>query len=105
MGYNADGELGDGTYSNANRPEQIVASASLTLTRITLAGTNLVLTGINGVSGATNYVLMTTNVALPKTQWLPLATNVLISSGSFTITVTNAVDRTARQRFYTLKLQ
>jgi alpha-tubulin suppressor-like RCC1 family protein len=26
MGYNADGELGDGTYNNTNRPEQIVAS-------------------------------------------------------------------------------
>jgi alpha-tubulin suppressor-like RCC1 family protein len=26
MGWNAHGELGDGTYNNTNRPEQIVAS-------------------------------------------------------------------------------
>ena len=26
MGYNASGQLGDGTYNNTNRPEQIVAS-------------------------------------------------------------------------------
>ena len=26
MGYNRDGQLGDGTYNNTNQPEQIVAS-------------------------------------------------------------------------------
>ena len=27
MGWNANGQLGDGTYNNANRPEQIVSRA------------------------------------------------------------------------------
>jgi len=99
--------LGDRTNNNANRPEQIVPLVlmSPTIASFNLAGTNLVLNCINGVSGSTNTVLMTTNVALPRSQWTPLATNILSANGIFTLTVTNAVDPTAPQRFYTLQLQ
>src|SRR6266568_2805978 len=108
MGRNTDGELGDCTYSNTNRPERIVPLVIVppTIASISLAGTNLVLNGINGTScTTTNYVLMTTNVALPRSQWTPLATNILSASGNFTLTVTNAVDPAAQRRFYTLRLQ
>jgi alpha-tubulin suppressor-like RCC1 family protein len=31
MGYNGDGELGDGTFNNTNRPEQIVAKGVIVI--------------------------------------------------------------------------
>jgi hypothetical protein len=71
----------------------------------TLAGANLVLNGVNGLSGATYCVLMSTNLTLPLSQWTPVATNVLSASGNFTITATNAVTRTVPQRFYILQTQ
>jgi hypothetical protein len=84
--------------ANAN-----VVPASLNISGIELSGTNLVLNGINGISGETNYVLMSTNLALPLSQWIPIATNILSTSGNFTITVTNAVAPSNRQQFYILK--
>src|SRR5580692_8836024 len=70
-----------------------------------LSGTNLVLNGSNGLSGGTYSVLMSTNLNLPASQWTPVATNVLSTSGDFTLTVTNAFVRSAPKRFYTLELQ
>jgi PKD repeat protein len=72
---------------------------------ISLSGTNLVLHGINGVSGTTNYLLMGTNLTQPLSQWTPVTTNVLGASGNFTFTATNAVDSKAPGRFYILQLQ
>jgi hypothetical protein len=79
------------------------APAPPSITGISLAGTNLVLNGSNGVSGTTNYLLMTTNLAMPKNQWTRIGTNVLVANGNFTLTATNAVDLDAPQRFYILQ--
>lgn len=76
-----------------------------TLIAITLSGPKLVLSGSNGLSGATYYVMMSPNAALPLNQWTPVGTNVLGASGPFTITVSNAVDPGVAQRFYLLKQQ
>lgn len=76
-----------------------------TIVGISLSGTNLVLNGSNGLSGRTYQVLASTNVALPVSQWLPVATNVLNGSGNFTITATNVVNPSFPQRFYILRLQ
>jgi len=105
MGYNYYGQLGDSTNNDTNRPEQIVAYVGLpvSIVDIGVAGTNLILTGINGHSGATCAVLMSSNVSLPRTQWTPLVTNVLTANGNFTLTLTNAVDRSAARRFFTLR--
>jgi PKD repeat protein len=70
-----------------------------------LSGTSLVLNGVNGHSGSTYYVLMSTNLALPLSQWTPVATNVLSASGNFTITATNTVNRNVPHRFYILETQ
>jgi subtilase family serine protease len=72
---------------------------------ISLSGTNLVINGCNGFSGTTYYVLMSTNVALPLNQWTPVATNVLNTSGNFSITATNAVNLNVPQCFYILQMQ
>ena len=47
---------------------------------------------------------MSTNLTLPPSQWMQVATNVLDTSGDFTITATNAVDPNAPQSFYRLEL-
>jgi hypothetical protein len=79
-------------------PQPDIASCSL-------SGTNLVLNGINGQSGATYYVLMSPNLTLPLSQWTPVATNVLSASGNFTITATNTVTHSVPQRFFILETQ
>jgi uncharacterized repeat protein (TIGR03803 family) len=70
-----------------------------------LAGTNLVINGINGQSGKTNVTLTSPNLTLPLNQWTPVATNILNVNGNFTFTATNAVDPKAPQRFYILQTQ
>jgi hypothetical protein len=72
---------------------------------LSLSGANLVLNGTNGQSGGTYTVLMSTNVALPLSQWKPVATNVLSAGGDFTITATNAVSPAVPQRFFILQTQ
>jgi PKD repeat protein len=72
---------------------------------ISVSGTNLQLGAINGLSGTTNYLLMGTNLTQPIDQWTRISTNVLNTSGSFTITATNAVNLNAGKRFYILEMQ
>jgi uncharacterized repeat protein (TIGR03803 family) len=69
-----------------------------------LSGSNLVLNGTNGQSGATYYVLSSTNLLLPLSQWTRVATNVLSAGGNFTTTVTNTVTSGVGQQFYILQL-
>ena len=73
------------------------------ITSVTLAGSNLVMNGQNGMAGLTYTTMMSTNVALPLIQWTPVASNVLAVSGNFTIVATNAVSPSAAQQFYLLK--
>jgi len=72
---------------------------------VSLSGTDLILAGSNGVSGETCYVLMSPSMQAPLIQWRPVATNLLSTSGNFSITVTNTVDAQTPQRFYLLKAQ
>jgi PKD repeat protein len=82
-----------------------VLPAQLGIASLSLSGANLVLDAINGQSGGTYIVLMSTNLALPSSQWTPVATNVLSASGNFTVTVTNAVNRNVPRMFYILQTQ
>lgn len=120
MGDNSFGELGDGTLDipGATRPypEQIVPLVipQPAITNISvMLNTNLVLSGTNGELGRLFYTLMSTNLALPLSQWTPVATNYittfasnyLISQLPFTITATNAVNPNLPQEFYILQGQ
>ena len=70
-----------------------------------MGGTNVVITGSNGVAGHAYTVLTSTNLGLIFSQWTPVATMVLSNSGNFTITATNVVDLTANQRFFIFRMQ
>jgi hypothetical protein len=82
----------------------IVPAASANITGISLSGSNLVINGTNGIFGLTYYVLMTTNLALPGSQWTPVATNVWSANGNFSLTVTNAVSPSVPKQFYLLQV-
>jgi hypothetical protein len=53
---------------------------------ITLVGTNLVVAGVGGSSGGGYWVLASTNLALPASQWQPVATNYFDDGGNFIFT-------------------
>ena len=72
---------------------------------IGLSGTNLVVNGANGLSGATYHVLMSTNLQQPMIQWAPISTNTLSVNGNFTITATNAVNSKVPNEFFILQKQ
>jgi hypothetical protein len=71
-----------------------------------VSGTNVMISATNGQSSGTYYLLGSTNVATPLSQWLPLATNVIVTNGSsvngFTFIGTNAVSVGNPQQFYML---
>ncbi|HEY4416498.1 MAG TPA: autotransporter-associated beta strand repeat-containing protein [Verrucomicrobiae bacterium] len=71
------------------------------ITGITLSGTSLVINGTNGVAGEAYTVLTSTNVAMPLSQWTVLTTNTF-TAGSFSLT--NTVNSSAPQSFYTLRV-
>jgi hypothetical protein len=58
---------------------------------------------VAGLGGATYHLLTSTNLALPNSQWTPVATYSPDANGAFTIVVTNAFDPLIAGRFYILK--
>jgi hypothetical protein len=91
-------QLTNGILDVANLP---VPVSYLAINNFSLSGTNLLIGGTNHGSG-TCFVLASTNLALPLNNWTAIATNVLSGSGSFTLTVTNAVISNIPQEFYIL---
>ncbi len=75
----------------------------MTIVSVTLSKTNLVISGTGGQTGETNVTLMSPSLTLPLNQWMPVATNILSTTGDFTFTATNAVDPKAPYRFYMLR--
>lgn len=67
------------------------------------SGRNLHLICHDGVGGGTYYVLMATNIDIPMEKWMPVATNILSSSGDFTIIVSNTIAPNISPRFYVLQ--
>jgi hypothetical protein len=82
------------TLTSTPPPPEIVA--------VTPAGVNgLIFSGSNGIPGWTYRVLASTNLALPASQWLPIATNTFDANGNFNFTRSVAPD--APQQFYLLE--
>jgi hypothetical protein len=74
------------------------------ITSITLAGTNLVVHGMNGLASGAYTVLTATNITLPRAQWTPVATNSLNANGAFAFTAVNAVNPRNPRQYYLLEL-
>jgi serine/threonine protein kinase len=88
MGDNYSGELGDGTYSSTNRPEQIVAGVPPGYNRISvqlLSGGDVRLSYV-GTAG-TNYALDCAFKLAPA-NWVPLVTNPADAGGVLVFTNT-----------------
>ena len=63
---------------------------------------SVLLSVTNGVPGATNYLLATTNLAVPRTNWSRLATNVFDGGGN--LVLTNTINSAIPQCFYLISL-
>jgi hypothetical protein len=70
-----------------------------------LDGTDLLVTGTNGLATGIYDLLASTNLALPLDQWPAVATCFMTNNGDFAFTATNAVNPQSTQQFYTLQLQ
>ena len=69
---------------------------------VTLAGTNLLLSGGNGAARWNFYLLASTNLSLPLLNWSAVATSSFDASGNFALT--NGVSPNQPRQFYLLKL-
>jgi hypothetical protein len=69
---------------------------------VQLMGTNMIITGTNGMTGANYLVLTATNLQQPTANWSVLATNQFGIGGS--VAFTNALDPNASQLYYRLRL-
>jgi len=78
-----------------------VVSALPRISGITQSGTNVAISGANGTPGGISYLVSSTNVTLPRSTWIPLATNLFDISGN--VSFTNAVDPNVPQRFFLLQ--
>jgi|ERR1017187_188556 hypothetical protein len=54
-----------------------------TIVHTAVSNTNLLIAAENGIAGRRYALLTSTNVALPASQWTPIATNVPTADGSF----------------------
>jgi hypothetical protein len=62
----------------------------------------VIIGGTNGVPGSISYLLATTNLALPLSDWMRLATNLVGPTGGFSITTAM---NPAPEQFYRLQLE
>ena len=67
------------------------------ITNFSLAGTNLIFTLANSITGGVFTVLTSANLSLPRTNWTALATNV---ANSATFRFTNGLNPAAPAQFY-----
>jgi hypothetical protein len=86
MGENANGELGDGTFNNTNRPEQIVVNPFYNRISGQLLGTGDVRLSFVGIAG-TNYAL-DCSFSLSPANWVSQVTNPAGAGGVLVFTNT-----------------
>ncbi len=92
----------DTTQLSSGRLNVVAAPAQPVVSGFLVSGSELILSGSNGVGGAGYYVLGSTNATIPLADWAVLATNTFDANGVFRFT--NAIIPGATQRFYCIQL-
>ena len=69
---------------------------------VQISGGNLIITGSNGLPGASYCVLASTNLMLPTASWMMISTNQFGAGGSWSCT--NQISPNSPQIFYRLRL-
>lgn len=91
-GFGVDPSNGDVLYAairsgNNSIIQRIISTNTMPVfTTTTLSGTNLIVSGINGLPGGKYYLLTSPNLTAPTTNWLRAATNPFDGSGNFNFT-------------------
>jgi autotransporter-associated beta strand protein len=80
----------------------VVTLPSPSISGIQVSGVSLVLSGSGGPANGPFYVMTATN--LPAAAWAPIATNQFDAGGTFSLTITNAVNPSQPQSFYRIQL-
>jgi hypothetical protein len=75
------------------------------ITSTIVSGSQLTLSGTNGMAVGNYVILASANITTPRSQWIPLSTNFLDNTGPFTFVVPNAVTAANPVRFFTLQVQ
>jgi len=75
------------------------------ITGITLSGSQVTISGTNGIAVNNYVVLASTNIATPLGQWVAVSTNFLNNTGPFTFVVPNAAGPSRPRRFFALRVQ
>jgi hypothetical protein len=88
------------SVSGGNVNLVVTAPTPPAINRFAISGGNFVFSGTNGPANSNYVVLTATNVALPLSQWTPVATNTFSGTGTFS--VTNAVS--GGKNFYTIEV-
>ncbi len=105
--------LAAGTYSlvavaNGIASDPVLFTIPLTppgISSFNITGADVSLNCTNGLAGRTYYVLTSTDPTAALNSWTPIATNSLGVNGSFSITVTNAINPADSQRYFTVEAQ
>jgi hypothetical protein len=75
------------------------------ITSTTVSGSQLTISGTNGMAVGNYVILANPDITTPLSQWLPISTNFQNNTGSFTFVVPNAVDGSIPNRFFALQVQ
>jgi fibronectin-binding autotransporter adhesin len=81
---------------------EVVGVASPQFSNVTMAGTNVIITGSGGTPGANYTVLSATNVVEPLSNWVSLVTNQFDPNGNFLIT--NGIASGELQRYFRIRV-
>jgi fibronectin-binding autotransporter adhesin len=82
---------------------RVLAIPQLEFRSVSQSGTNLVMTGRNGPSGAMFRVLTSTDLETPTPNWVPVTTNMFDLNGNFN--VTQGIDPGTLKRFFLIQVQ
>jgi T5SS/PEP-CTERM-associated repeat protein len=80
---------------------EVIVAPQPKFSGITVSGTNVILTGTNGLAGANYTVLTATDITVPLGNWVGIVTNQFGSGGEFSFT--NGIAAGEPQRYFAIR--